>query len=81
MSLDTQLFNVDDINEKLIEKTIEDVFESLEEIGYNPINQLVGYIMSGDPGYITSYKESRKKITQLDRTKIIEVLVRAYIKK
>lgn len=81
MSSDTRSFNVDDINDKLIEKTINDVYNSLDEIGYNPINQIVGYIMSGDPGYISSHKESRKKITALDRTKIIEVLVRNYINK
>lgn len=81
MSMDTQTFNVDDINDALIERTITDVYNALDEMGYNPINQLVGYIMSGDPGYISSYKESRKKITQLDRTKIIEVLVRKYLNK
>lgn len=81
MYQDTKLFSIDDVNDALIEKTIFEVNESLIELGYDPINQLVGYIMSGDPGYISSHKESRKKITQLDRTKIIEVLVRKYIEK
>ena len=51
------------------------VFDILEERGYNPTNQLVGYLISGDPGYISSYKDARKKIQTIDRTKIIEVLL------
>ncbi len=81
MSSETRTFDVEEVNDVLIEKTIKEVCAALEEIGYNPINQLVGYIMSGDPGYISSHKESRKKITSLDRTKIIESLVRKYTKK
>jgi uncharacterized protein (UPF0297 family) len=81
MSSNTKSFNVDDVNDALIEKTINDVYDALTEIGYNPINQIVGYLMSGDPGYISSHKESRKKITLIDRTKIIEVLVRKFINK
>ena len=52
-----------------------------EERGYNPINQLVGYIMSGDPGYISSHKEARNKITKIERNKILEVILREYIKR
>ena len=81
MSSDTQLFNVEEINDSLIEKTVKEVYADLEEIGYNPINQLAGYIMSGDPGYITSHKEARKRISQLDRAKLIELLVRKYLNK
>ena len=55
--------------------------KALEEKGYNPINQIVGYLISGDPGYISSYKESRKKICKLERTQIIEVLLRNYLSK
>ena len=53
----------------------------ITEKGYNPINQIVGYLISGDPGYISSYKESRKKICKLERTQIIEVLLRNYLSK
>lgn len=60
---------------------LKDVYQALVEKGYNPINQIVGYLISGDPGYISSYKESRKKICKLERTQIIEVLLRNYLNK
>lgn len=60
---------------------LKEVYKALEEKGYNPINQIVGYLISGDPGYISSYKESRKKICKLERTQIIEVLLRNYLSK
>ena len=52
----------------------------LEERGYNPINQIVGYIISGDLGYISSYKEARNKIAKIDRTVLVEVLLKNYLK-
>ena len=77
---ETRLFNVEELEEALVQKTLEEVYDALEERGYNPINQLVGYLLSGDAGYISSYKGSRKKITELDRAKIIESLLKKYIK-
>ena len=77
----THLYKIEDFNEAIVDNTLKDVFEALEERGYNPINQIVGYLMSGDPGYISSHKEARSKIMQLDRTKIIEIMVRSYIEK
>ena len=77
----TFLFDVSEIDTVLVDQTIKDVYEALEEKGYNPINQIVGYLISGDPGYISSYKESRKKICKLERTQIIEVLLRNYLSK
>ena len=77
----TFLFDVSEIDNVLVDQTIKDVYEALEEKGYNPINQIVGYLISGDPGYISSYKESRKKICNLERTQIIEVLLRNYLNK
>ena len=77
----TFLFDVSEIDKVLVDQTIKDVYEALEEKGYNPINQIVGYLISGDPGYISSYKESRKKICKLERTQIIEVLLRNYLSK
>ena len=77
----TFLFDVSEIDNVLVDQTIKDVYEALEEEGYNPINQIVGYLISGDPGYISSYKESRKKICKLERTQIIEVLLRNYLSK
>ena len=75
----TTLYNVEEFEEKLIRDTLNDVYAALEERGYNPINQLIGYIMSGDPGYISSHKDARKRITTLERNKIVEVLLKDYI--
>ncbi len=77
---ETRLFNVDELETTLVQKTLFEIYDALEERGYNPINQLVGYLLSGDPGYISSYKESRKKIASLDRAKIVETLLKSYIK-
>ena len=77
----THLYNIEEFEERLVSDTLKDVYIALEERGYNPINQLTGYLMSGDPGYISSHKEARNKITRIDRNKIIEVLIKDYIKK
>ncbi len=76
----TKVYAVSDFQSKLVKDTLDDVKESLEERGYDPINQIVGYLISGDPGYISSYKEARTKMSKLDRTKVIEVLVREMLK-
>ena len=70
----TSLFNIEELNTEMIRVTLKEVYDSLEERGYNPTNQIVGYLISGDPGYISSYKDARNKIQELDRAKIIEVL-------
>ena len=54
---------------------MKEVYASLEERGYNPTNQIVGYLISGDPGYICSYKDARSKIQAVDRAKIVEILL------
>lgn len=72
----TQLYDLEKFSESLVEKTLTEVASSLKEKGYNPFNQLTGYLMSGDPGYISSYQNARTKITSIDRSKIIEVLLR-----
>lgn len=77
----TTLFNVEEIDEALVAQTLKEVYGAIEERGHNPVNQLVGYIMSGDPGYISSHREARSKISKLERTKIIEVLVKNYFDK
>lgn len=79
MSSTTYLFNIENINEALVKETIKEVCESLEERGYNPVNQLVGYLMSGDPGYISNHKEARNKILKIDRAKILEILLKEYL--
>ena len=75
----TALYSVDEFEDKIIRDTLNDVYDALEERGYNPVNQLIGYIMSGDPGYISSHKEARKRITNLERNKIVEVLLKDYM--
>lgn len=77
----TNIFDLKDINNILVSETLTEAKEALEERGYNSVNQLVGYLISGDPGYISNYKETRKKITKLDRTDILEVLLRSYLDK
>lgn len=71
----TSLFDIAELNAELTRVTLKEVYESLEERGYNPINQIVGYLISGDPGYISSYKDARNKIQQIDRAKIVEILL------
>lgn len=78
---ETQAYSIEAFEDQIVKDVIKDVYEALQERGYNPINQLVGYIMSGDPGYISSHKEARNKITKVERSKILEVLLREYIKK
>lgn len=77
---DTILFDTTEVNEELIKETLADAVEALTERGYNPINQLVGYIISGDLGYISSYKETRNRISKIDRTVLVEVLLKYYLK-
>ena len=58
---------------------LKDVYEALTEKGYNPVNQIVGYIMSGDPTYITSHKNAKSLIMKVERDEILEVLFENYI--
>ncbi len=69
--------DMEDLNEA--EYIIERVYLALKEKGYNPVNQIVGYLLSGDPAYITSYKEARTMIRSIDRDEIIEELLTKYI--
>ena len=71
--------NLEEINDA--KYIIEKVYYALEEKGYNPVNQIVGYLISGDPAYITSYKEARTMIRSIDRDEIIEELLKSYMKK
>ena len=76
----TQFFKVDVDAASSVEVILETVFEVMKEKGYNPVNQIVGYIMSGDPTYITSYKNARSLIMKVERDEIVEVLLKNYIK-
>ncbi|WP_294156725.1 IreB family regulatory phosphoprotein [uncultured Selenomonas sp.] len=68
-------------DENKAETIIRDVCKAMEEKGYNPINQLVGYLLSGDPAYITSHGDARSKIRGLERDELLEELVRSYLEK
>ena len=78
---DTKIYNSLEFQNKYVSSIIKEVAEILESRGYNPVNQIVGYLMSGDPGYISSYKEARNKILEFDRTKILETLVEEFLSK
>ena len=77
----TGLFDVSVVKQKLISSTLDEVFEALKERGYNPVNQIVGYLISGDPGYISNYKDSREKIMDFDRAEIVAIILEDYLKK
>lgn len=77
----TTLFDVDFLKKENVSRTLDEVYEALKERGYNPINQIVGYIISGDPGYISSYKDSRKKIVSLDRSEMVALILEDYLEK
>ena len=72
-------FSLHDDKEKEIKKTLTIIYDALRQKGYNPINQIVGYIMSGDPTYITSYKSARSLIMKVERDEILEELMENYI--
>ena len=76
----TVLFDITEVNSKVVKNTLKETYEALEERGYNPINQIVGYIISGDLGYISSYKDTRNKISKIDRTTLVEELLKSYLK-
>lgn len=77
----TSLFNIQEMDTELIRDTLSEVYDSLSERGYNPTNQIVGYLISGDPGYISSYQDARSKIQEIDRAKIVEILLLEFQKK
>ena len=82
MSMDkTSLFDIKKIDTKQTKETLKEVYDSLEERGYNPTNQIVGYLISGDPGYISSYNDARTKIKEIDRAKIVEILLDSFFDK
>lgn len=77
----TMLFDSSTIRDEQVRKVLEHVDKALGEKGYNSINQIVGYLISNDPAYISSYNDSRKMIQKVTRDEIIEELVKAYLGK
>lgn len=67
------------VEKSAINRVIADAYEAMKEKGYNPVNQIVGYIISGDPTYITSYKDARKKMSRIEQDELLEEIVNYYI--
>jgi uncharacterized protein (UPF0297 family) len=80
LSEETMMFRVDNDDNNAAAVIIGTVYQALKEKGYNPINQLVGYLLSGDPTYVTSHNNARGLIRKLERDELLEELVRAYLK-
>lgn len=80
MNMDeTMNFKVESAKNVKVREILKEVYQALVEKGYNPINQIVGYILSGDPTYITSHNDARSKIRLIDRDELLEKMVKNYI--
>lgn len=75
----TMKFNVEKEENTKTREIMKEVYEALVEKGYNPINQIVGYVLSGDPTYITSHKNARNLIRSVERDELLEKMLRSYI--
>lgn len=76
----TQFFTVETEPQIGVKEVLQEVYMAMTEKGYNPVNQIVGYIMSGDPTYITSYKGARNMIMKVERDELVEELLAQYIR-
>lgn len=76
---DTQKFTVPNDDRDNMRRILRSVYEALTEKGYNPINQIVGYLLTEDPTYITNYNNARSMICKIDRDELMQVLVREYL--
>lgn len=77
--MDTQKFTVPGDDKENMRRILRSVYEALTEKGYNPINQIVGYLLTEDPTYITNYNGARSMICKIDRDELMQVLVREYL--
>lgn len=77
---ETKVYDYVEFNDAIALEILKNVMDILAKRGYNPINQIVGYLMSGDPGYITSYEGARGMLLQIERSKLIEVLLKEAMK-
>ncbi len=75
----TMTFKVGDDGQEDIRKNLRIIYDALVEKGYNPINQIVGYILSEDPTYITTHNNARNLIRHIDRDELLQVLVKSYL--
>jgi len=76
---DTLKFTVPSDDKESMRRILRSVYEALTEKGYNPINQIVGYLLTEDPTYITNYNNARSMICKIDRDELMQVLVREYL--
>lgn len=79
MSGNTMTFSIGDDRELQMKTILTEVYDALQEKGYNPINQLVGYILSEDPTYITTHRNARSLIRKVDRDELLRSMVRSYL--
>ena len=79
MSVPTTIFSIYDDQDREIRAVLTEVYRALKEKGYNPINQLVGYILSEDPTYITTYQGARSLIRKIDRDDLLQALLKSYL--
>lgn len=75
----TSIFDVKGLRQEMILMTLNDVVETMREKGYNPTNQLVGYLINGDDKYITSSSGARKKITKYERSELLMAIINSYL--
>ncbi|MCR4647401.1 MAG: IreB family regulatory phosphoprotein [Oscillospiraceae bacterium] len=76
----TMTFSMNEEREIELKRTLTIIYDALVQKGYNPINQIVGYILSEDPTYITTHNNARNLIRHIDRDELLQVLVRSYLK-
>ena len=77
---ETKIYNINKVRQKRASDMLECTYKALEDKGYNSINQLINYLISGEPTYITSHNNARHKISQIDREDLLEVLLLNYFK-
>ncbi|AMY04632.1 IreB family regulatory phosphoprotein [Staphylococcus condimenti] len=75
----TMRFNLEDVPKENVKSVLTNVYNTLKERGYDPVNQIVGYLLSGDPAYIPRHNEARNQIRRIDRDEIMEELVSNYL--
>lgn len=75
----TMTFRIGDDREDIMKETLTEVYEALNEKGYNPINQLVGYILSEDPTYITTHNNARSLVRRIDRDELLAAMLKSYL--
>ena len=79
MSDKTMTFKIGDEKEDIMKEPLTEVYDALKEKGYNPINQIVGYLLSEDPTYITTHKNARSLIRRIDRDELLAAMVKSYL--